>query len=149
MKQILVENHKLLGSHWMLMLNLLMILLLNLLMKFYGLVEGGSRFVLWPQEATDLSHANTLHGNSFPAHPHSAMQVDDGRVDFGFLGSIDSLQYLKLAAGVETGFVCCDPPLRRSPLIASTIGATLSFGERCVSWAFWATSSSVPTSRTP
>ena len=38
MKQILVENHELLGSHWMLMLNLLMILLLNLLMKFYGLI---------------------------------------------------------------------------------------------------------------
>ncbi len=41
MKQILVENHEaheLLGSHWMLMLNLLMILLLNLLMKFYALI---------------------------------------------------------------------------------------------------------------
>jgi hypothetical protein len=38
MKQILVENHEFLGSHWMLMLNLLMILLLNLLMKFYALI---------------------------------------------------------------------------------------------------------------
>jgi hypothetical protein len=38
MKQNLVENHELLGSHWMLMLNLLMILLLNLLMKFYALI---------------------------------------------------------------------------------------------------------------
>ncbi len=38
MKQILVENHELLGSHCMLMLNLLMILLLNLLMKFYALI---------------------------------------------------------------------------------------------------------------
>ena len=37
MKQILVENHELLGSHWKLLLNLLMILLLNLLMKFYVL----------------------------------------------------------------------------------------------------------------
>ena len=37
MKQILFENHELLGSHWMLLLNLLMILLLNLLMKFYAL----------------------------------------------------------------------------------------------------------------
>jgi hypothetical protein len=35
MKQILVENHELIGSTWMLML--LMILLLNLLMKFYAL----------------------------------------------------------------------------------------------------------------
>jgi hypothetical protein len=35
MKQILVENHELLGSHWMLVL--LMIVLLNLLMKFYAL----------------------------------------------------------------------------------------------------------------
>ena len=36
MKQILVENHELIGSTWMLML--LMILLLNLLMKFYALI---------------------------------------------------------------------------------------------------------------
>jgi hypothetical protein len=37
MKQILLENHELLGSHWMLLLNPFRILLLNLLMKFYAL----------------------------------------------------------------------------------------------------------------
>ncbi len=42
--------------------------------------------VTFSKEATELSHANTLH--ALPAHPQSEMQIDNGQVD-SFLGSID------------------------------------------------------------
>jgi len=48
--------------------------------------------VTFSKEATVLSHVNTLHGIALPAHPHSEMQIDDGQVDSGFLGSTDFLQ---------------------------------------------------------
>jgi len=48
--------------------------------------------VTFSKEATDLSHANTLHSIALPAHLHSEMQIDDGQVDSGFLGSTDFLQ---------------------------------------------------------
>ncbi len=70
------------------------------MVRLWGLIESiridvellKKHLVTFSKEATNLSHANTLHGNPPSDHLHSEMQIDDGQGDYDLLGSTGILQ---------------------------------------------------------